>query len=204
LLTPAQQAHTPLAQFEADGQARDTISGRITTCSGAPTQRFSALSFLSNPRSVVYQLTMTRGAAAHGQIALARDATGWHVADLSAALAGVDLGPLHTEQALCAAFMGRKYDVAYGLLSTPYQHEQGSEQAFARDFGANLAITGCEPALRGYTIDKTDQRASFQITLDVSVSGGGSATKLTLPATVALVREQVGWRVDAITPSLAQ
>ena len=116
----------------------------------------------------------------------------------------MDLGPLHTEQALCAAFMGRKYDVAFGLLSAPYQSEQGSEQKFARAFGANLVITGCEPALRGYTIDKTGQRASFQVTLDVSVSGGSATTKLTLPATMSLVREQGGWRVDAITPALGQ
>ena len=126
------------------------------------------------------------------------------MAGLSAAIEGIDLGPLHTEQALCAAFMGRDYSAAYGLLSAPFQHEQGSEQAFTKDFGANLAITGCEPALSGYTLDKADQRASFQVTLDVSVSGGFSATKLTLPAKIALVREQAGWRVDSITPTLGQ
>jgi hypothetical protein len=204
LLAPALQEQTSQAQYVSDGVARDTISGRVTACAGEPTQRFSALSFLSNPRSTLINLTLTRGTSAHGQIALSRDATGWHVAGVSAAIEGIDLGPLHTEQALCSAFIGRDYSAAYGLLSAPFQREQGSEKTFSKDFGANLAITGCEPALSGYTLDKADQRASFLVTLDVSVSSGSSPTKLTLPAKIALVREQAGWRVDSITPTLGQ
>ena len=204
LLAPALQAQTTQAQYAADGAARDTISGKVTACAGEPTQRLSALSFLSNPRSTLINVTLARGAGEHGQIALSRDAAGWHVAGLSAPIAGIDLGPLHTEQSLCSAFMGRDYAAAYGLLSAPFQREQGSEQTFAKDFGTNLAITGCEPALSDYSLDKADQRASFQVTLDVSVSGGGASTKLTLPAKVALVREAAGWRVDSITPTLGQ
>ncbi len=204
LLAPSLQEQSTLAQYEADGAARDAISGRVTRCSATPAQRISALSFLGDPRSVIFNLALTRASGESGQIALSRDATGWHVAGLSSGVSGVDLGPLHTEQTLCQAFIGRKYDVAYGLLSAPYQREQGSEAAFARAFGANLAITGCAPALRGYTVDKADQRASFQVTLNVTVSGGGSATSLTLPAKMALVREPDGWRVDSITPLLGQ
>jgi hypothetical protein len=204
LLTPSLQAQSTLAQYEADSAARDIISGRVKTCSGIPTQHLSALSFLNNPRSMIFNLTLTRTSEESGQIALARDATGWHVAALSSGVAGVDLGPLHTEQALCQAFIARKYDVAYGLLSTPYQREQGSETAFARAFGKNLAITGCAPSLEGYTVDSADQRASFQVTLNVVVSGASATTKLTLPAKLTLVREPDGWRVDTIAPLLSQ
>jgi hypothetical protein len=205
LLTPELQRQTALAQYEADFAARDTISGKVTTCQATPAQHLSALSFLSNPRSLTFTMTLARGeASVRGQLALSRDATGWHVAGLSPSLLGVDLGPLHTEQALCQAFVSRDYSAAYGILSAPYQQEQGSETSFAHAFGANLAITGCAPTLKGYTVDQADQRASFLMTLDVTVSGGGSSTKLTLPAKMTLVREQGGWRVDSITPTLGQ
>jgi hypothetical protein len=204
LLAPSLQAQSPLTQYEADSAARDAISGRVKTCSATSAQRLSALSFLNNPRSLIYNVTLTRDSQESGQIGLSRDASGWHVAALSSGVIGVDLGPLHTEQALCQAFIARKYDVAYGLLSAPYQHEQGSEAAFARAFGANLAITGCEPTLSGYTVDGADQRASLQVTLEVTVSGGGASTKLALPAKMTLVREPDGWRVDTITPLLSQ
>ncbi len=204
LLASSLQSQTTLTQYEADSAARDAISGRVTHCSATPTGQLSALSFLRNPRSLIFNLTLTRASGASGQLALARDTTGWHVAALSSGVAGVDLGPLHTEQSLCQAFISRKYAVAYGLLSTPYQREQGSETAFARAFGANLAITGCAPTLSGYTVDRADQRASFQVLLSVSVSGGGASTKLALPAKMTLVREPEGWRVDTITPLLGQ
>ncbi|HEU0028080.1 MAG TPA: hypothetical protein VFQ25_13275 [Ktedonobacterales bacterium] len=204
LLAPSLQTQSALAQYETDSAARDAISGRVTGCSASPAQRLSALSFLNNPRSLIYNVTLTRASAESGQIALSRDASGWHVAALSSSVVGVDLGPLHTEQALCQAFIGRKYDVAYGLLSAPYQHEQGNEAAFARAFGSNLAITGCDPKLSGYTVDDADQRASLQVTLNVTVSGGSASTKLALPAKMTLVREPDGWRVDTITPLLSQ
>jgi hypothetical protein len=204
LLAPSLRAQSTLAQYEADSAARDAISGRVKGCASKPTQQLSALSFLRDPRSLVYNLTLTRASAERGQVALTRNATGWEVAALSSTVAGVDLGPLHMEQALCAAFIARKYDVAYGLLSTPYQREQGSETVFATAFGSNLAITGCEPTLSGYTVDRADQRASFMVTLDVSVAGDSSTTKLTLPALMTLVREAAGWRVDTITPTLGQ
>ena len=204
LLAPPLQAQSPLTQYEADSAARDAISGRVTGCSATSAQRLSALSFLNNPRSLIYNVTLTRASQVSGQIGLARDASGWHVAALSSGVIGVDLEPLHTEQALCQAFVARKYDVAYGLLSAPYQHEQGSEAAFARAFGSNLAITGCAPTLSGYTVDDADQRASLQVTLTVTVSGSGASTKLALPAKVTLVREPDGWRVDTITPLLSQ
>lgn len=204
LLTPSLQRQSTLTQFEADGAARDAISGRVMRCSTTLAPQYSALSFLGNPRSLVFNMTLTRASGASGQLFLARDATGWHVTALSASVAGVDLGPLHTEQALCQAFTGRKYDVAYGLLSKTYQREQGGEAAFARAFGANLTITGCAPALQSYTVDSADQRAAFQVTLDVAVSDGGATSRLTLPAKLTLVREAVGWRVDTITPLLRQ
>lgn len=204
LLAPSLQAQSTLAQYEADSAARDAISGRVKGCTATPAHRLSALSFLNNPRSLIFNVTLTRASGESGQIALSRDATGWRVAALSAGVVGVDLGPLHTEQALCQAFVARKYDVAYGLLSAPYQHEQGSEAAFTRAFGANLAITGCAPALSGYTVDSADQRASLHETLDVAVSGGGASTKLALPVKMTLVREPDGWRVDTITPLLGQ
>ncbi len=204
LLAPSLQAQSSLAQYEADSAARDAISGRVTGCSTTPTQRITVLSFLNDPRSLVYNLTLTRTSAAHGKIALSRDATGWHVAALSASVAGIDLGPLRTEQALCQAFAGRQYDVAYGLLSPPYQHEQGSEAGFAKAFGANLRITDCAPTLKSYTLDSADQRASLLVTLDVTLTNGGALTRLTLPTKMTLVREPDGWRVDAITPLLSQ
>ena len=204
LLASSLQAQSTLPQYEADSAARDAIGGRVTRCSATPAQQLSALSFLRNPRSLIFNLTLTRASGESGQLALARDTAGWHVAGLSAGVAGIDLGPLHTEQSLCQAFIARKYDVAYGLLSTPYQREQGSETAFARAFGANLAITGCAPTLSGYTVDHADQRSSFQALLNVAVSGGGASTKLALPVKMTLVREPDGWRVDSITPLLGQ
>ncbi len=204
LLTPSLQGQSPLTQYETDGAARDAISGRVTRCSTTLARQNSTLSFLGNPHALVFNLTLTRASGASGRLTLARDATGWHVSALSGGVAGVDLGPLHTEQALCQSFTGRKYDVAYGLLSETYQRAQGSEAAFARAFGANLAITGCAPTFKGYTVDTADQRATFQVTLDVAVSGDGSTTRLTLPAKLTLVREAAGWRVDAITPLLSQ
>jgi hypothetical protein len=206
LLSPELQSQTSLKQYKQDTSDRDAISGKVTACGATPTQHLNALSFLSNPRSLLFSMTLARarGSSAKGQLALTRDASGWHIAGYSTNLAGIDLGPLHTEEALCQAFLNKDYKAAYALLSAPYQTEQGSEAAFAKAFGATLAITGCEPTLKGYTVDSADQHASFQITLDVAVSGGGSATKFTVPAVVALAREQAGWRVDSITPTLNQ
>ena len=203
LQAPALQAQTALAQYEADSAARDAISGRVTACSSKPTKDLSTLSFLKDPRSLVYNLTLTRASAQRGQVALTRDASGWEVAALSASVVGVDLGPLHTEQALCQALVSRKYDMAYGLLSAPYQREQGSQAAFARAFGADLSITGCAPTFSGYTVDSADQRAALKVTLDVVVAGAATPTKLALPATMTLVREAAGWRVDTIIPNMS-
>ncbi|HEX9037336.1 MAG TPA: hypothetical protein VF808_10140 [Ktedonobacterales bacterium] len=204
LLDPALRSRESLAQFESDGAALDTISGRVTACAAGSEQGLSALTYLTNPGAVLIPLSLTRRAGAQGQMSLVRDTSGWRVAGLAGGVAGVDLGPLHAEQALCAAFTSRQYDVAFGLLSAAYQRQEGSAQSFARSFGAHLAITRCEPALGGYTLDRAGQRASFPVTLNLSVTGGGAVTQLTLPAKITLVRERAGWRVDALTPALSQ
>lgn len=209
LLSPEAQAQTTPAQFTADAAARDTIQGRVTGCVGASADQLSALSFLRAPRSTLFNARITRAGAtaATGQIALTRNATGWHVAQLSPGLAGIDLGPLHTEQALCQALAAGAYGTAYGLLSAPYQREQGSDATFTRDFGGGTRVTQCANDLKTYTVNQQDQQASFSATLTVTVAGGGASGAtgaFTLPVKIALVREAAGWRVDTIAPQLAQ
>lgn len=207
LLSSSAQAQQPEAQYLADAASRDSIEGRITTCSAKPTQELSALSFLRSPRSLIFNAQITRKQAATGQIALTRDAQGWHVAALSSPLQGIDLGPLATQQALCKAFSQRAYSQAYALLSTPYQHDQGNAATFARSFGATLTITACAANLKTYSVNSADQQATFDVTLTLSFVGatsGSAPTTFTLPTKWAFVREATGWRVDEIKPLLAQ
>ena len=202
LLSSAAQAQEDEAHYLDDASARDTIEGPVTQCAATPTQNLSPLSFLSSPRSIIFNAQITRKQAASGQMALSRDARGWHVAALSSSLQGIDLGPLATEQALCKAFSSRAYDQAYALLSTPYQKEQGDAANFAHDFGSTLTVSGCAPDLKTYTVNATDQQASMNATLTVSVTGATSP--FSLPAKLTFVRESNGWRVDTITPLLNQ
>lgn len=202
LLSTSAQAQEPEAQYLADAAARDTIEGPVTQCVSSPTQTLSPLSFLRSPRSIIFNAQITRKQTAHGQIALSRDARGWHVAALSSPLQGIDLGPLATEQALCKAFSQRAYDQAYALLSTPYQKEQGAATTFAHAFGSTLTISGCAPDLKTYTVNSADQQASVNDTLSITVAGASSP--FTLPAKLTFVRESTGWRVDTITPALNQ
>lgn len=202
LLSSAAQAQEDEAHYLDDASARDTIEGPVTQCAATPTQNLSPLSFLSSPRSIIFNAQITRKQAASGQMALSRDARGWHVAALSSSLQGIDLGPLTTEQALCKAFSSRAYDQAYAVLSTPYQKEQGDAANFAHDFGSTLTVSGCAPDLKTYTVNATDQQASMNTTLTVSVTGATSP--FSLPAKLTFVRESNGWRVDTITPLLNQ
>lgn len=202
LLSSSAQAQESEAQYLDDASARDTIEGPVTKCAASPTQSLSPLSFLSSPRSIIFDAQITRKQAASGQIALSRDARGWHVAALSSSLQGIDLGPLSTEQALCKAFSSHAYDQAYALLSTPYQKEQGDATTFAHAFGDTLTISGCAPDLKTYTVNATDQQASVNATLTISVTGATSP--FSLPARLTFVRESNGWRVDTITPLLNQ
>ncbi len=207
MLSSSAQAQTSQAQYLADASARDTIEGPVTQCAATATQTLSPLSFLRAPRSIIFNAQITRKHPATGQIALARDATGWHVAALSSPLQGIDLGPLATEQALCKAFGQRAYSQAYGLLSTPYQHEQGDAATFARAFGDTLTVTGCTPDLKTYSVNSADQQATVDATLAVNVASatsGGAPSAFTLPAQLTFVREATGWRVDAIKPLLNQ
>jgi hypothetical protein len=202
LLSTSTQAQEAEPQYLADAAARDAIEGPVTRCVSSPTQTLSPLSFLRAPRSIIFNAQITRKQATSGQIALSRDAGGWHVAALSSQLQGIDLGPLSTEQALCKAFGQRAYDQAYALLSTPYQKEQGDATTFAHAFSSTLTISGCAPDLKTYTVNSADQQASVNVTLSISVAGVSSP--FTLPATMTFVREATGWRVDAITPRLSQ
>ncbi|HET9110802.1 MAG TPA: hypothetical protein VFN78_08265 [Ktedonobacterales bacterium] len=206
LLSSSARAQESEAQYLADASARDTIEGPVTQCSGSPTEALSPLSFLRAPRSIIFNAQIARKQAASGQVALTRDATGWHVAALSSALQGIDLGPLSTEQALCKAFDQHAYDQAYALLSTPYQEEQGNAATFARAFGSSLTVSGCAPNLKTYSVNSADQQASMAATLTVSVAAGSGAgpASFSLPAKFTFVREATGWRVDAITPQLNQ
>src|SRR5487761_2775584 len=210
LLSASAQAQQPEAQYLADAALRDTIQGRVTGCAATPAQSLSALSFLRTPNALIFNAQMTRlqtKQTTTGQIALTRDVKGWHIAALAPSLRGIDLGPITTEQALCQAFSQRAYAQAYALLSTPYQHEQGSATTFARAFGDTLAVTGCAPNLKTYTVNSADQQASLDATLTISVSGttgGAASSAFPLPAQLRFVREAGGWRVDAITPQLSQ
>ena len=99
LLSASAQGQEDVTQYLSDATARDSIEGPVTQCAATPTQNLSPLSFLRSPRSLIFDAQITRKQAASGQIALTRDALGWHVAALSSTLQGVDLGPLYTEQA---------------------------------------------------------------------------------------------------------
>lgn len=195
------------AQFQADYTALDTLEGQVKRCGSSATAALTPLSMLSSPRSLIFDATLTRNAAESGQIALTRDAVGWHVAALSTGLQGIDLGPLHVEEAVCTALNQHAYDVAYGLLSTPYQHEQGNAASFARAFGTTLTVSGCAPDLKTYAVNSSDQKATLTSTLTLSIvaaSGSGSPSSFSLPAHLTFVREATGWRVDTIDPLLNQ
>jgi hypothetical protein len=207
LLSASAQGQEDVTRYLSDAAARDTIEGPVTHCDATPTQNLSPLSFLRSPRSLIFNAQITRTHAANGQIALTRDALGWHVAALSSPLQGIDLGPLYTEQALCKAFSQRAYDQAYALLSSPYQKEQGDAATFARAFGASLTVSGCAPDLKTYSVNSADQQATLNTTLTVGIAGAtasGGASTFPLPARLTFVREATGWRVDAITPLLNQ
>lgn len=205
LLSGTAKTQQTEAQFVTDSRALDTLEGRVTGCSSSATEILTPLSMLGSPRSLLFNATLTRAHAASGQIALTRDAVGWHVAALSTSLLGIDLGPLDLESALCSAFGQRSYNDAFRMLSTPYQREQGDANTFARAFGATLTITGCAPNLKTYKVNGSDQKASDVSTLTVSVAQpSGSPSSFTLPATLTFVREATGWRVDSITPLLNQ
>lgn len=204
LLTSSAQAQTSEAQYLSDAADRDAIEGRITACSSAPTTALSPLSFLRSPRSLIFNATITRKQAATGQVALTRDANGWHVAALSSPLQGVDLGPLSVQRAVCADFGKHAYDQAFALLSAPYQHEQGSATTFANAFGSSLSITGCAANLKSYQVNATDQQATLDAPLTLSFVGASSPGAFTLPADWTFVREANGWRVDNIKPLLTQ
>lgn len=204
LLSSGAQGQITEAQYLADAADRDAIEGRITACSSSPTTTLSPLSFLRSPRSLIFNATITRKHAAKGQIALTRDASGWHVAALSSPLQGIDLGPLSIQRALCADFGKRAYDQAFSLLSTPYQHEQGSAATFAKAFGSSLTITACAANLKTYSVNATDQQATLDAPLTLSFVGASAPGAFTLPAHWTLVREADGWRVDNIKPLLTQ
>lgn len=203
LLSANAKAQQMEAQFVTDQSAHDTIEGRVTGCSSSATQLLTPLSMIGSPRSLIFNATLVRQHAFNGQIALTRDAAGWHVAALSSSLQGIDLGPLDTESALCAAFNQHSYVDAYRLLSTPYQHEQGDANTFAHAFGATLTVTGCTPDLKTYRVNSADQKASVTTALVISVAqDSGAPSAFTAPATLTFVRESTGWRVDSITPLL--
>ncbi len=203
LLSSNAKAQQTEAQFVTDQSAHDTIEGHVTQCSSSATQLLTPLSMIGSPRSLIFNATIMRQHAFNGQIALTRDAVGWHVAALSSSLQGIDLGPLDTESALCAAFNQHSYVDAYRLLSTPYQHEQGDANTFARAFGATLTVTGCTPDLKTYHVNGGDQKASVTSALVISVAQtSGAPSAFTAPATLTFVRESTGWRVDSITPLL--
>lgn len=204
LLSSSAQAQTTQAQYLADAADHDAIEGRITACSSTPTASLSPLSFLRSPRSLLFNATITRKQAAKGQIALTRDASGWHVAALSSPLQGIDLGPLAVQRTICADLGKRAYDQAFALLSTPYQHEQGSATTFAKAFGSSLTITACPANLKTYSVNATDQQATLAAPLSLSFAGASTPGAFTLPAQWTLVREADGWRVDSIKPALGQ
>lgn len=211
LLAPAAQMLIPRQQYVTDGQARDAFYGRVSACQTQFLGADGRFIFWRQPTVVMYALTLQRagGASAHstpvsatGHVALAPDGADWRISTVDASLLGVDLDPLTVASDFCQALIARDYARAYGDLSSPFQHEQGSASGFAKAFGAVGKVTTCADTLSTYSVSASDQSAKLALTLGVrGALPGGSATSVafTIPATLTLVRTAQGWRVDSLT-----
>ena len=211
LLAPAAQARIPRQQYVSDEQARDAFYGRVSACQTQLLGADGRFIFWRQPTLVMYALTLQRAgiasahsapAAATGHVALTPDGASWRISAVDASLLGIDLDPLTVVSDFCQALTAHNYTRAYGDLSPPFQHEQGSASGFAKAFGAVGKVTSCVDHLSTYKVATDDRSATLALTLGVSGAlPGGSATSVafTMPATMTLIRTAQGWRIDELT-----
>ena len=187
------------SEYTLESGLRDQVDGPATACT-LPQGSSAGVTF-SISQSASVPLTITRAHRLTGAIALAQQNGAWRITSIAATLQGTDILPIVTSMRFCQALVAGDYASAYGMLSANEQ-QSGSEQDFATTYGHAFGgtngatqLTGCAFNAKAYTVSSNDASATlgatFQGTADVAI-----------PATLALVRQQGGWKIDAITLNL--
>ena len=203
LLSSQMRGSISQSEYALENTLRDQVDGPATACQ-LPAGGSAGVTF-SIPTSATVPLAITRAQSAHsltGAITLAPENGAWRITSIAATLQGTDVAPIVTSRRFCEALVAGDYTTAYGLLSTSEQ-QIGSEQDFATTYsqafgGANGAtkLTGCAFNPRAYTVSSDDASA----TLNGALQG---TPDVAIPTTLALVRQQGVWKIDAITLTLS-
>jgi hypothetical protein len=212
-LSDGARAHLSQAQYVQQQQTHDLIDGQVKSCS-APQAKGGGLNLNFGQTSASLSATLTRAQTTStkttstktttGTVSLVRQADGWKIDKLDAALQGTDLGPLLVAQHFCAALAQQDYTGAYGDLSGR-QHAGTTQDAFTKAYtqalgDASAKITGCTPTLSSYTVQAAT--AALDVVVQLQISGG--TTPVPVPFHIALVHEGGAWKIDAITAVATQ
>lgn len=197
-LTPALQAQAPRDQFVADGKLHDQIDGRVTQCAAHDTASgpLGSVSHIGST-SLTLNATIRRAVVYTGAMTVTKQGGGWKIAIIATSLQGIDLGPLKTGQAFCAALVTTHYAAAYALLSHG-QQSQVSEQQFAAQFsdtfsGSPIRLAGCDLDLATYFVNGTTAKVTMRLTINNPQASSGL-----LNVALTIVREAGAWKIDDI------
>jgi hypothetical protein len=194
-LSPAYQQQIQQTTFTQGAQLHDQIDGPVTACGTPNNNSSTGVSINSANTQVTLTVTITRKQTFTGDITLVKSASTWKIDKIADALQGTDLGPLQTASAFCTALVKADYQTAYGLLSAN-QQSQATEAEFQQSITSGLqggaTIQSCTPDLTAYTV--SGDTATLKSSLDIAISG----TTVSVPTTLALVKENGVWKVSSI------
>lgn len=208
LLSPGAQAGQTAAQFATDAQLHDAVDGGVTACTVAAAAAGgwgADLGFgLAPPATMGVSVHITRAqlGARTGDVTLARQAGGWRVSAVAAALQGTPVGPLLVADHFCKALTAGNYTSAYGDLSARQTSLEKSAANFAKEATSpgGAAYVGCTPSYHTYKI--TGDTATLGLTINIRVATDAGTSVVPVAGVATLVLENNAWKLDGldITP----
>ena len=197
LLSGPQQQGGKAAYVRTAG-LHDQIDGPVTGC--VVTDAAAGMFTLRLINSKTVTMRIQRRKAVSGAVTLTKQGGDWQVASIAQTLQGTDVGPLLVGMAFCADLVAKDYTAAYGELSSGEQ-AAGDEKAFAASFGSAFGgvetLSACTPNIKTYKVAGNDRVATMNVVFGVTFQVG-KRTTVTIPATLSVVRQQAGWKVDSI------
>jgi hypothetical protein len=202
MLSTGYQNQVTQEQFVQASQLHDQIDGPVQSCGLANTSANSSTNFQFNlnQNTATFNVQIVRNKSYTGSVSMVKQGSAWKVDKIDPALQGTDLGPLEVANSYCQGLLSGNLAQSYNDLSTSFQSNFGSEQAFEQtfkaSFGSDLKLTACTPKLSSYSV--TGTTATLDATLTVQVSANGTTASQDLPVTMNFVMEGNAWKVDSL------
>lgn len=206
-LTTALRAPWTLQRYADEAKLQERIDGSITQClvvnatddgSNGIWRDLSVAFGGRNSATVRMTITRARLGVRDGTVTMLRQADGWKIGQLEAALQGTPLAPLHVADQFCTALVAGDYKTAFGDLSARQVGLEQSEATFASQVAlpAGTRYTSCILDYAGYKV--AGSTATLPLTLNIAVTTPTGVPVIPAKGSVTLVAERGTWKLDGL------